>query len=137
MSDDRSETFKRYIQGGMTPKEHTLSEDLAHILNRHSAENNSGTPDFILAEYLKDCLIAFEKTVIARAAWRGESVELPAVQRQAEGKRTVPMVVTSPNGKMMNEVGEAEIKLTPGEQLSQPFGRIEKVVAVFEPEPDE
>jgi hypothetical protein len=133
---DRSEEFKRYISGVPPLLEPSLENDLQKVLNKHSAENDSGTPDFILAAYLQDCLAAFNKTVIARTAWRGESVELPALQELREGKRTVPMVVTSPNGRMMNEVGEAEIKITPGEQVP-PIGRIEKVIAVYEPESDE
>lgn len=111
-----------------------LEVELSHLLNRHSAENESGTPDYILAEYLVNCLRAFESTVQRRAIWRGEHTELPALQRSMDGKRTVPMVVTSPNGRMMNDIGEAEIKITPGEQVL--IGRIEKVVAIFEPDED-
>ena len=113
-----------------------LEVELKRLLNRHSAENATGTPDFILAAYLIDCLAAFNKTVIARSAWRNEHTELPALHDIRSGVRTVPMVVTSPNGKMMNDVGEAKISYTPGEQVP-PIGRIEKVIAVFEPEPDE
>ena len=50
-----------------------LHKELSAILNRHSAENNSGTPDFILAVYLLDCLNAFEKAVIRREDWYGRS----------------------------------------------------------------
>ena len=56
-----------------------LKRDIASVLNRHSAENPSGTPDFILAEYLVTQLENFEATVATRADWRGESVELPAL----------------------------------------------------------
>lgn len=38
-------------------------------INRHSAENGSNTPDFILAEYLTDCLGAFDKAVKRRQDW--------------------------------------------------------------------
>ena len=149
---DRSDEFKRYISGVPSEKDeneikyhppspeeeqklHSAFEvQLSNLLNRHSAENATGTPDFILAAYLQDCLTAYNKTVIARAAWRNESVELPALQEVRAGKRTVPMIVTSPNGRMMNDIGVAEIKLTPGEQV--PIGRIEKVIAIFEEEPD-
>lgn len=34
-------------------------------------ENGSDTPDFILAEYLKHCLIAFNLMVQAREKWYG------------------------------------------------------------------
>jgi hypothetical protein len=40
-------------------------------LNRASAENGSNTPDFVLAEYLTDCLAAFDKATKARDAWYG------------------------------------------------------------------
>ena len=42
-------------------KEATLEEELAELLNQHSVENDSNTPDFILAEYVTDCLDAFNK----------------------------------------------------------------------------
>ena len=110
-----------------------FERELEHLINRHSLENHSGTPDFILAAYLNDCLVAYNKTVLARSAWRSESVELPALQELRSGVRTVPMVVTSPNGRMINDIGEAKIKLTPGEE-QVPLGRIEKVIAVVEPD---
>lgn len=56
-------------------------EDLQQVLNKHSAESVSGTPDFILAELLQDVLKAYNAAVVKRADWRGESTELPALQR--------------------------------------------------------
>ena len=53
-----------------------LESELASLLNKHSAENPSGTPDFILAAYLTGCLDVFNKTVIHRGHWRGEPAEL-------------------------------------------------------------
>lgn len=49
--------------------ETTLEQELAELLNRHSVENDSNTPDFILAEYLTDCLDAFGKATRARTKW--------------------------------------------------------------------
>jgi hypothetical protein len=49
----------------------SLQRDLAGILNAHSAENSSNTPDFILARYLMDCLRSFNVAVRAREAWFG------------------------------------------------------------------
>jgi hypothetical protein len=46
-----------------------LREDIASALNRSSAENGSNTPDFILAEYLADCLAAFDKAAKSRERW--------------------------------------------------------------------
>jgi len=53
-----------------------LSGELSALLNRYCAESVSGTPDFILAEFLLDSLKAFNAAVVKRADWRGESTEL-------------------------------------------------------------
>ena len=48
-----------------------LEKELTALLNKCSAENDSDTPDFILAEYLMACLKAFEITVFKRDKWYG------------------------------------------------------------------
>jgi hypothetical protein len=48
-----------------------FEKQLEHIINCHSIENESNTPDFILAEYLRGCLDVFAKTVTAREKWYG------------------------------------------------------------------
>lgn len=53
-----------------------LADEIQNVLNRHSAENESNTPDFILAEYLTDCLAAYDKAVQRRAAWYGR-IDVP------------------------------------------------------------
>lgn len=50
-----------------TPTE--FERELAHLINRHSAENLSNTPDFILAKYLMHCLHAFNAAAMARDKW--------------------------------------------------------------------
>lgn len=40
--------------------------ELAALINKHSKENGSDTPDFILAKYLNDCLKAFNKAMLLR-----------------------------------------------------------------------
>jgi hypothetical protein len=47
--------------------------ELASCLNRHSRENGSDTPDFILAEYLAGCLEAFDRAVARREEWYGRA----------------------------------------------------------------
>ncbi len=49
----------------------TLREDIRSAINRHSAENGSNTPDFILAQYLEACLAAFDVAVQRRETWYG------------------------------------------------------------------
>ena len=46
-----------------------LRKDLAAVLNRHSMESGSDTPDFILADYLLGCLDTFNSTVRRREEW--------------------------------------------------------------------
>lgn len=48
-----------------------LRRDLAEVLNRHSRENGSNTPDHVLAQYLSNCLDAFDVAVRGRAMWYG------------------------------------------------------------------
>ena len=49
----------------------SLREDIAAVLNSHSVENASDTPDFILAAYLIECLKAFEVATEKRERWYG------------------------------------------------------------------
>lgn len=53
------------------PKEPTFVQELEHLINKHSQENPSGTPEFILAEYMLSCLDAFNKAVQDRERWYG------------------------------------------------------------------
>jgi hypothetical protein len=62
-----------------------LRKEIEEAINRNCAENESDTPDFILAEYLTDCLSAFDKAVRAREKFYG---------RSASGRRAP----TQPNG---------------------------------------
>lgn len=48
----------------------TLKEEIQAAINRASRENESDTPDYILAEYLMDCLAAYEKAANRRWEWR-------------------------------------------------------------------
>lgn len=44
-------------------------KELQELINCHSRENESNTPDFILAEYLTSCLAAFDHAVNLRTRW--------------------------------------------------------------------
>lgn len=52
-----------------------LREKIEHAINFCSAENGSDTPDFILAEYLTDCLAAFDKAMATREQWYGRPLK--------------------------------------------------------------
>lgn len=48
-----------------------LEKEIQRAINRHSAENASNTPDFILAQFLAQCLAAFDTAVQQRETWYG------------------------------------------------------------------
>lgn len=51
----------------------TFYEELESLINKYSIESYSDTPDFILAQYLHDCLVAFSNAMIHRDSWYGVS----------------------------------------------------------------
>lgn len=53
-----------------------LEHELAAVLNRFCAENDSNTPDFILAEYLLACLRAWNTASVRREQWYGKSLRI-------------------------------------------------------------
>lgn len=44
-------------------------QELEELINKHSLENGSDTPDFILAEFLLESLRAFDRATNARESW--------------------------------------------------------------------
>jgi hypothetical protein len=44
-------------------------DELKALINKHSLERQSNTPDFILAEYMMDCLQNFNRAISARYQW--------------------------------------------------------------------
>lgn len=46
-------------------------KSLEILINQNSIENNSDTPDFILAQYIDECLEVFDRAVKARDSWYG------------------------------------------------------------------
>jgi len=49
----------------------TFEHALRGLINSYSKENGSNTPDFLLAEYLNNCLEVFNNTLTAREKWYG------------------------------------------------------------------
>jgi hypothetical protein len=52
----------------------TFKQELEHLINKHCLENDSDTPDFILANYLTGCLKIFNETLQAREKWYGREM---------------------------------------------------------------
>jgi len=56
----------------MTPeKKQKMKSELQSVINRNSFENESNTPDWMLAEYLMDCLEAHTNATRRRDNWYG------------------------------------------------------------------
>ena len=49
----------------------TFEKELEELINKHSKENESDTPDFILAAYLSSCLKTFDDATKSRDKWYG------------------------------------------------------------------
>jgi hypothetical protein len=68
----------------------TFEQELTVLINRHSVENGSDTPDFILAAYIEGCLELFARAAKARDGWYGHktlstaSTESPERDKPAE-----------------------------------------------------
>jgi len=79
----------------------TLRQDITTALNRHSAEQNSNTPDFILAEYLIDCLAAYDRATAARHRHHhgvNETMEMVFTEPQLPATPTTPTFDLPPIG---------------------------------------
>jgi hypothetical protein len=57
-------------------EEKEFIRELSSVINRHCVENDSNTPDFILADYMRDCLTSFAKASRAREKWYGKELKI-------------------------------------------------------------
>lgn len=51
--------------------------EIRHVLNKHSEDNRSNTPDFILSKYIIDCLDAYNSALRRRSQWYSENPIVP------------------------------------------------------------
>lgn len=49
--------------------ESKFRQELEDLINKNNKENESNTPDFILADFLIDCLKSFDKATNKRTKW--------------------------------------------------------------------
>jgi hypothetical protein len=74
----------------------TFQHELEGLINKHSLETRSNTPDFLLAAYLMQCLHAYEYLQLMRDGWHGRApmirnaVPLPASGPWSGGTSAVP-----------------------------------------------
>lgn len=60
------ELFPPVEQRSCCPGPRTFKDELTQLINKYSIENESSTPDFILAKYLDSCLFSFRDAVRQR-----------------------------------------------------------------------
>ena len=46
-------------------------DELTDLINKHSKENGSDTPDFVLSGFIQGALDAFDNAVVLREEWYG------------------------------------------------------------------
>jgi len=56
-------------------KEDSFKKELSSLINKYSLESKSSTPDFILADYLINCLASWDKTQINRQRWYSDDMK--------------------------------------------------------------
>ena len=61
------------LQGDDYMEKSAFERELTDLLNKHSMENASDTPDYILAGFLKKCLAAYNFAVKERESWYGRT----------------------------------------------------------------
>ena len=68
-----------YVKTEEEKKYEEFVRELAEVINRHSMENRSNTPDFMLAEFMAGCLNVYENTIRNRAEWSSSSNKIQKV----------------------------------------------------------
>jgi hypothetical protein len=66
---------------GVEMDQPVFAKALEGLLNEHSQENASNTPDFILAEFLEACLAAWNRATLRREEWYGRNTDLRGLSR--------------------------------------------------------
>ncbi len=63
-----------------------FEKSLKSLINKHGRENASNTPDFILAQYMDACLLAFDTAVQQRENWHGRDPRPTSVKEPVGGE---------------------------------------------------
>jgi hypothetical protein len=109
---------KATAEAAANAKPTQFRKEIEMAINRYSMENGSDTPDFILAEFLTDCLVVFDKATRAREQWygRGREPVTPATVEELNAILNAPApdnpVEITPDGKV-REVRNVDAKLHP------------------------
>ena len=67
----------------------SFRKELRDLINKCSMENGSNTPDFILAEYLVDCLESFDKVTNARETWYYKKYGINSMMEEVNASKDI------------------------------------------------
>ena len=65
--------------------ENTFRKELTDLINKHSKENTSDTPDHILAHYIEKSLDAFDHATNSRSEYYNAGNETPRLDLATKG----------------------------------------------------
>lgn len=74
--DGAEKAFPNALPSLQSVSKTTFEQDIEGSINKHSKENDSNTPDFILAKYLSKCLEAFNECSRSREKWYGKELKI-------------------------------------------------------------
>lgn len=98
--------------------------DLTKLINKHSRENLSDTPDFVLAKFLDSCLRAFEQVINDRIWYRplpetNEKIKPTAVFNATElSDPTVKLQGMNPQEEAVNILAQEILLMIKRKKLS-------------------
>lgn len=101
-------------------------QELEEVINKHSMENGSNTPDFILAKYLIECLRAFDRAVGTRDNWINRNVMEEVLREKTPEERQRIAEIFRNKITDTSKFGHSDFIDT----VNQRFGNVEKPHAI-------
>ena len=96
-------TFSYQSNAGEQPM--SFQQELEQLINKHSQENGSNTPDFVLAKYMHNCLGAFNEAVQDRELWYGRKpveASVETVEQLSQNRQEVIDTIAADNSRGTN-----------------------------------
>jgi len=103
--------------------------ELEQLINKYSVESESNTPDFILAEYLGNCLNTFNIAIKRRETWYGRNLsekKVDTLQDDAIMLENAASTHNFHNYCARLTLGICQV-VTPYELLNFDYGRVRSV----------
>jgi len=98
--------------------EDKFKKELEQLINKYSMENDSNTPDFILAEYLSNCLRTFNTTIQRRESWYGRDKKKSDLCDQLSAEKLADTLVKLAENYRYNALC-ARATLYPGKTMEE------------------